>query len=117
MFRTMLIQERDGALYLLQGTPQRWMEQGKTVKITDAPTWYGALSLHAASDLDSGMIRVQLTLPERIGSVPIHLRLRLPGSRVIQRVQVNGRAYTDVRGEWIVLKGLTGEAEIVARTA
>ena len=30
-----------GALYLLQGTPRRWMEQGKAVKITDAPTWYG----------------------------------------------------------------------------
>ena len=29
MFRTMMIQERDGGLYLLQGTPRRWMEQGK----------------------------------------------------------------------------------------
>ena len=63
------------------------------------------------------MIRVQLTLPERIGSVPVHLRLRLPGSRVIQRVQVNGRVYTDIRGDWIVWKGLTGEVGGVARTA
>ena len=26
MFRTMMVQERDGALYLLQGTPRRWLE-------------------------------------------------------------------------------------------
>ena len=117
MFRTMLIQERDGALYLLQGTPRRWLEQGKTLTVTDAPTWYGDLSLHSASDLEAGTIRVQLTLPERIGSVPIHLRLRLPGSRLIQRVQVNGRPHTDVRGDWIVLKGSTGKVEIVARMA
>jgi hypothetical protein len=117
MFRTMMIQERDGAMYLFQGTPRRWMEQGKEVKVTDAPTWYGTLSLHAKSNLDAGVIGVQLALPERIGSVPVHLRLRLPGSRVIQKVRVNGRAHTDFTGDWIVLKGFTGKVEIVARTA
>ena len=116
MYRTMMIQERDGALYLLQGTPRRWMEQGKEVKITEAPTWYGPLSLHAASELQAGTVRVQLTLPERIGSVPVHLRLRLPPGSAIRSVQVNGSAYTNVAGEWIVLKGFTGKAEIVVRT-
>src|SRR5208337_970631 len=42
MFRTMLIQERDGGLYLLQGTPRRWLEQGKGMKISEAPMWYGS---------------------------------------------------------------------------
>jgi hypothetical protein len=117
MYRTMMIQERDGALYLLQGTPRRWMEQGKAVKITEAPTWYGPLSLNAASELRAGIVRVQLTLPERIGAVPVHLRLRLPGGKAIRSVQVNGNPYADIEGEWIVLKGFAGKTEIVARIA
>jgi hypothetical protein len=117
MFRTMMVQERDGGLYLLQGTPRRWLEQGKTVKITEAPTWYGTLSLETMSNIKSGDVRVQLKVPERLGAVPAHLRLRLPGGRRIQKVQVDGREHPDFQGEWILLKGLTGKAEIVVQTA
>ena len=45
MFRTMMVQERDGGLYLLQGTPRRWLEDGQEIDIRELPTWYGPLSL------------------------------------------------------------------------
>jgi hypothetical protein len=117
MFRTMMIQERDGGLYLLQGTPRRWMEQGKTVSITEAPSWYGTLSLEVVSNIAARQVKARLGIPERIGSTPMLLRLRLPSGKRIERVQVNGHAHPGVEGEWIILKGLTGKAEIVAYLA
>lgn len=117
MFRTMMIQERDGSLYLLQGTPRRWMEQGKTLTITEAPTWYGALSLEVRSDLEARLIKAQIRLPERIGATPVHLRLRLPAGKRIERVQVNGHEHPGVEGDSIILKGAAGTAEVVAHLA
>ena len=78
MFRTMMIQERDGGLYLLQGTPRRWLEDNKEIDIRELPTWYGPLSLHCVSHVASGSVGMRLQVPERLGSVPIHLKLRLP---------------------------------------
>jgi hypothetical protein len=114
MFRTMMVQERDGGLYLLQGTPRRWMDHGNVLTITEAPTWYGTLSLEVRSDLQARQVKAQIKIPERTGSTPVRLRLRLPGGKRIERVQVNGRAHPGVEGEWIVLKDLTGKAEVVA---
>lgn len=114
MFRTMMIQERDGSLHLLQGTPRRWMEEGKGLTITEAPTWYGALSLATTPDLKARQIKAQIKLPERIGSTPVRLRLRLPGGSRIERVEVDGHAHSEVEGEWVILKNLTGRVEVVA---
>ena len=114
MFRTMMIQERDGGLYLLQGTPRRWMEQGKVLTITEAPTWYGALSLEIRSDIEAREIKVHIQFPERIGATPVRLRLRLPGGKRIDRVQVNGQPHLGVEGDSIILKGVTDKAEILA---
>jgi len=47
----------------------------------------------------------------------VRLRLRLPDGRRIKRVQVNGEEHPSLEGEWIILKGVTGLAEILAYTA
>jgi hypothetical protein len=117
MVRTMLIQERDGGLFLLQGVPQRWLEQGKRIQITKAPTWYGDLSLDCVSYVKDSTVRLRLSVPERLGPVPMHLKLRLPPSLRIGDVAVNGKAHGEVQGEWIVLRGLRGDVEILVRTA
>ena len=62
MARTMLIQERDDALYLLQGTPRRWYEQGKEIVISETPTTFGPLSLRTRSELNDNRIHIQLDL-------------------------------------------------------
>ena len=71
MLRTMMVQERDGGLYLLQGTPRRWLEDKQEIKIRELPTWYGPLSLHCVSHVADGNVRLRLQVPER-------LRLRFP---------------------------------------
>jgi hypothetical protein len=117
MFRTMMIQERGGALYLLQGIPRGWWEQGKVLKITEAPTWYGPISLETWSQVEVAKVGARITLPNRLASTPVNLRLSLPDGRRIKRVQVNGEEHPSLEGEWIILKGVTGIAEIVAYTA
>jgi hypothetical protein len=116
MFRTMMIQERDGSLYMLQGIPRRWLEQAKVVRIVEAPTWYGPVSLECTSSVKDGLVKMDLKPPERIGSVPILLKLRLPDGKRMRRVVINGRAYDRLQGEWLSLTGLTGQAAIVVYT-
>jgi hypothetical protein len=117
MARTMLLQERDGALYLLQGVPCRWYEQGKEIKISAAPTNYGLLLLQVRSDLKNDRIRVHLDLPERIEKSPVKLCLRLPNGRKIVGVTVDGREHADFDNRWIVLKTVSGKLDITVRVA
>jgi hypothetical protein len=116
MMRTMQVQERDGALYLLQGTPRRWLDQGQRIEINNAPTWYGILSLSSDSSPCDGRVNIHLTVPERIGSTPIHLRLRLPESVVLGPVSIDGKPHADVQGDRITLTRLSGRISIVAQT-
>lgn len=117
MVRTMLVQERDGRLYLLQGVPRRWLEQGKEIKIARLPTWYGDISVHCISNVGSSRnVRVRLEIPDRLGAVPLRLRLRLPGGLRLAGVTVNGKTRGGIDGEWVVLAGLKGSVDVVART-
>lgn len=119
MFRTIMVQERDGALYLLQGTPRRWLKEDNRIQIKDAPTWYGPLSLSCASNLDAGNVKVNLEMPARIGSTPVRLKIRLPDDMVMEKVAVNCREHgdIDVAGEWINLQGLAGTVEVEIKVA
>jgi len=112
MVRTMLIQERDGALYLLQGTPRRWLADGEVIRIAQAPTWYGPLSLECRSALDQGRVVIQLKAPERIGDTQIRLKLRLPKGTTLTRADIKGRGNLRIEGEWIILRGLKGDVEL-----
>jgi hypothetical protein len=114
MFRSMLIQERDGGLFLLQGVPRRWLEGGKEIAVRGAPTWYGNLSLRCVSEPGGKTISVHLSLPEGLGTAPVRLRLRMPGGARIGRVSVNGREHREVEDEWVVLRGLRGDVEVRA---
>ena len=109
--RTMLVQERDGALILLQGTPRRWLEPGKEIRIQDAPTWYGPLSLEARAALSGKSLALRLKLPERLGSTAVRLRLRLPREVKMDRVVCNGKGMT-TQGEWLELTGRTGSLHL-----
>ena len=116
MLRTMMAQDRDGGLYLLQGTPRRWLEDGKEIDIRELPTWYGPLSLHCVSHVARGEVQLRLQAPDRFGAVPIRLRLRLPVELRLSGVTVNGQPGGQIDGEWIVLSGLKGSVNIVVHT-
>jgi hypothetical protein len=116
MFRTMLIQERDGAISLLEGTSRRWLDQGQAVRIREAPTWYGPLSLECVSNVREGNVQVCVQVPPRLGEVPMRLCLRLPDGLRIVSVTLGGRPHAGVKGEWMDLGGVQGRVELTVQT-
>jgi hypothetical protein len=115
MARTMMIQERDGGLHLLQGIPRRWLEQGQEIRVTEAPTWYGPLSLSVTSKIAHGSIRLQLSLPARLREFPIRVHLRLPGNKRVVQVWVAGQPYRDFDARGVTLRNLQDQREIIVR--
>lgn len=106
-----------GDLALFKATPRHWLEAGKTIRFTGAPTFFGPVSAALTSHIDSGTISVTVTLPERKQPKSTRLTLRTPGRRRLSAVTVNGREYTrfSAESETIDLTGLTGTVEIEAR--
>jgi hypothetical protein len=89
--RYLLVQDYDtdddgkaDMLRLCFATPRAWLADGKTIKVTDAPTAFGPVSFTIQSKLSKGVVDVDLNLPTRNPPSKILLRLRLPdGAKVV----------------------------------
>jgi len=104
LYRNMLIRELDNdTLLLLQATPRKWLEDGKTIEIERAPTYYGRLSMKIESQAASNNIIAQIDMPNRRRPGIILVRLRHPMGKSIKLVTVNGQDWMDfdVQKEWI----------------
>lgn len=107
LYRNMLIRELDDdTLLLLQATPRKWMEDGKTIEIKCAPTYYGRMSMKIESRAASNTILAQIDMPDRRRPGVLIVRLRHPTGKPIKSVTVNGRDWTDfdVQKEWLRIK-------------
>ncbi|MFC1604893.1 hypothetical protein ACFL5F_07690 [Planctomycetota bacterium] len=107
LYRNMLIHELDDdTLLLLQATPRKWLEDGKTIEVERAPTHYGRLSMKIESQAASNKILAQIDMPERRYPNILLVRLRHPTGKPIKSVTVNGRDWTDfdVKKEWLRIK-------------
>jgi hypothetical protein len=107
LYRNMLIHELDDdTLLLLQATPRKWLEHGKTIEVERAPTYYGRLSMKIESQAASSKILVQIDMPDRRRPSVLIVRLRHPSGKPIKSVTVNGRDWTDfdVQKEWLQIK-------------
>jgi hypothetical protein len=114
--RYMLVLEAGDDLYLAKGTPRAWLEQGKKVAVTQAPSYFGQLSYRLESFVDQGRIEARLQPPTRRRPVNLYLRLRHPNHAPMIRITINGRPSKDFDAskEWIKLAAPTGEMQIVA---
>jgi hypothetical protein len=104
LYRNMLIHEMDDdTLLLLQATPRKWLQDGKTIEIERAPTYYGRLSLKMESQVASNKILAQIDMPDRRRPSVLIVRLLHPMGKPIKSVTVNGRDWTDfdVKKEWV----------------
>jgi hypothetical protein len=110
----MLIHELDDdTLLLLQGTPRKWLEDGKRIQVDRAPTYYGELSMSVESKAASGELAAQIEMPGR--SAPLLgerrrpgrllVRFRHPQNKPMRSVSVNGQdwANCDIQKEWVVI--------------
>jgi len=92
--RDLLLAEFDGDLHLAAGTPRRWLEPGREIRVTRAPTRYGPLT-YSLKALD-GRIECTAELPTRTPYREAWLHLRLPGGRRIGAVTIDGQPWKDL---------------------
>ena len=75
----MLVHEKGDELHLLTAIPDWWLGPGETIRIENAPTHFGPISLLVRGT--SAGIEVQLTKPTR--NPPKRIVLHLPSNRTL----------------------------------
>jgi hypothetical protein len=118
LYRHMLIHELDDdSLLLAQATPRKWLQDGQTIEVERAPTYYGQLSATIESQVRSGRILARIQMPERGRPKALLVRFRHPEAKSMRSVTVNGsdsKAF-DVQKEWVRIENPdTARYEIIA---
>ena len=114
--RGILVQDLDSnddcqpdTLRLLFATPKRWLEDGKTISVENAPTAFGNVSLKVSSSLKDRKIFTVIKLPSRNSPKHTFLRLRVPDGYQVESASFNGKRFNvDSKGT-IDLQNLRGE--------
>ena len=103
-------------LYLAHATPRQWLEDGKNIRVENAPTCFGPVSFAIVSHIGAGLIEANVQIPARNPIHVLKLKLRAPGNRVLRAVRVNGDDFPrfDKESEVIDLSGLSGYVEVAA---
>jgi hypothetical protein len=115
-FRDMLVMEEGQSLWIARATPRAWLEQGKKIRVDNAPTYFGLLAYEIVSDADHGRIAATVEMPSRKPPQNVLLRLRHPKQSPMKSVTVNGKPWADFdAGKEIVrLHELTGTVKVEA---
>jgi hypothetical protein len=94
-------------LWLAKATPRNWMEDGKTISVTNAPTRWGSISFTLRSHLAESRIDGTVILPPQKAPDIIKLRLRVPEGNQIHSVMIGSRNWGefDVAQETVTLRG------------
>ncbi|MDQ1317470.1 MAG: hypothetical protein QG588_1122 [Candidatus Poribacteria bacterium] len=114
--RLMFIYECDNELNLGMCIPREWLEDGKSVEIRRAETYFGEMGYRIDSDVKNGKIKMVLDPPTRNAPEKINVRFRHPKEKDIKKVLVNGKEWSDFdpSRELIRLGKVLDKIEIVA---
>jgi hypothetical protein len=93
--RLMFVAEIEGKLHLGRGLPRYWLEDGKSIGIKNATTYFGTMSYEIRSHAATGTITMSLDPPTRDAPREIIIRFRHPQAKPIQSVTLNGSAWKD----------------------
>ena len=115
--RMMLVVEYGDALWLARATPRAWLEQGKKIRVSNSPTFFGIVAYEIVSDVDNGKITATVEMPLRNAPQTVFLRFRHPKAAAMMSVEVNGKPWKhfDREKEVIRLEGLSGTVAVTAR--
>jgi hypothetical protein len=104
-FRSLLLCENGPDLEVLPAVPLAWLEDGKQIRVRNAATWFGPISLEIASR--GNRLEISLELPTRNPPREARLHIRRPGR--ITKVIVNGRpaSKSQLAADVVVLPGST----------
>ena len=122
--RYMLVLEDDSQhdgvydeLHLLRATPRAWLEDGKTIRLRNVPTYFGPVSLEVHSRISEGRIEANIRCPDRNPPDRITLTLRLPSGYMLESVEANGKLLGDFDADTglICLPASASSIEILAK--
>ena len=119
MTRWLLVFEdpQSETLWLGKAVPRKWLDDGKSISVSDAPTRWGRVGFSIVSHLKESAISATVSLPTSFPAV-IKLRLRTPNAARLQSVTLNGKAWTHFSSvdETITIPaGMSGPVSVVAK--
>ena len=91
--RLLLLQERGEQLWLAPLTPEAWLEPGKSLSVSNAPTRFGPVSFSLSSRAEPRRVEARVHPPRRTPPKAIVVRLRQPEKTWMSRVEVNGQRH------------------------
>lgn len=91
--RWMLYLEDGATLKLLPGIPRRWLEAGKTVAVTAAASYFGAVSFSVTSGQDARRIEAEISCPAAASRGLQTVLIRLPHPHHLKAAAVTGGSY------------------------
>ncbi len=122
--RSMLVQDYDldhncepETLRLLFATPRRWLENGKTISVENAPTSFGEVSIRVESKLKRGEVIAKLKMPERNVAKETLLRIRLPEGWKIDLAKTKSETLKVDENGTVNISKLKGENTIRFKTS
>ncbi len=96
MVRWMLVLEDsdEDRLYFAKGVPRDWVASGKPIRINQAPTRWGRVSLDLQANPSSNSVVAKVELARAGAPKEIHVKLRVPARNPVKAATVNGRSAT-----------------------
>lgn len=117
ILRKMLINEvGDNALMVGQAVPRAWLEEGKRIRVKDAPTYFGDVSFNINGVSSNKEIAATIELSHREKATTLLVRLRHPKGEPIRSVVVNGKEWKnfDVKKEHIIIPEPTESRYVIS---
>ncbi len=110
--RKIFVREDGDVLLVGQAVPRNWLKPGQKCGIENTTTYFGNTSIIYQGG--SSSITARLQGPTRNPPREIRLRFRTPEEKPLANVTVNGKPWTRLDGDWVILPGDIGTAEIIA---
>lgn len=110
--RELFVREDGDVLLIGQAIPRNWLKPGQQCGIQNTATYFGSTSVIYQGG--SNRITAHLEGPTRNPPHEIRLRFRTPGEKPLASVTVKGRSWNKLDGDWVILPGDIGTAEISA---
>ncbi len=107
--RWMLYMEDADTLSLLPGIPRQWLNEGDSIVIKNAASYFGKFNLDVRSHIRDGY--VEATVDCLSGRGPDCVNIRLPHPDGLKAKEVSGGIY-DARSETVTFHDFKGHAEV-----
>lgn len=109
--RWMLYMEEGDTLQLFRVIPRRWMEEGKSIELTNVQSYFGTFDVKVVSHVREGRIEAVVKCNDNARK-PACIKVRLPHPEEMLPNQVTGGDY-DPETETVTLSPFNGEAHIL----